>query len=165
MKKTLYCALAVLMACTASVFTACDDDDADPLVISTELPETKLVGEYEGTWTLTSNETGEVTGTGEGSITVELLNSEEGGLQDYAAVVTLHCATQDAIDGKSGICNVTVANGVITCSNSTSKEIGTSGHFGQYDQQADVMTFNFANSVKVGRKYVATLITFEGKKK
>lgn len=153
------------MACGTTIFTSCDDDDAEPLVISTTQPENDIVGEYVGTWTLTNNETGEVTGSSAGTIKVELSKDETGNPQAYTAVVTLSCADQTAIDGKSGICNVTVANGVYTCSNSTSKEIGTSGHFGQFDKSQNQMNFNFANSVKVGRKYVATIITFAGSKK
>lgn len=164
MKKIVYCTLAVLMACSTSLFTACDDDEAEALVISTSLPETNLVGEYGGTWTFTNTETNEVIKTIEGSLSVTLNQDSIGNNVSRTAMATVHCAGE-TFDGKSGVCNVTAANGVITLSNSTSKEIGTSGHYGEYTESAKGMYFRFAQAVKQGRKYVATRIEFSGNKK
>lgn len=163
MKKIVYCTLAVLMACSTTLFTACDDDEADALVISTSLPETNAVGEYTGTWTFTNTETGEVSKTIDGSLSIALNQDSVGNNVARTAMATVHCPGE-SFDGKSGVCNVTATNGVVILSNSTSKNIGTNGHYGEYTENAKGMYFRFAQSVKQGRKYVATRIEFSGNK-
>jgi len=163
MKKIFYSLMAVAIIGGGAFFTSCDDDD-DPVIKATH-PENELVGEYEGTWFYVNTETGDTTSTKAGSMSIALhLDSTQTALT-RTAEVTLHCEGETAIDGKTGVVNVTIANNIITYSNSTATTIGTSGHIGSYNTDTKEIKFRFANSVKVGRKYVATRITFDGTRK
>lgn len=153
MKKILYTALLLLSA--GCLFTSCGDDDGDVAISKT--PAKDVAGIYNGTWTVTTE--GQDPNVCEG--TLELTE-----LSTYAMTLTTSIPSISGEEQNSTSVNITgTTNGYFFSSTVVDASINPFGGktiSGRID--GDKVTFVYTKEVKVGRKNVGYVYSFEGTK-
>jgi hypothetical protein len=157
MKKILFAALA--FACVGFGFTACDDDDDDPVYIYSE-PIEQVAGTYKGTWTSILDKD---TIVADGTIEIAAYEDSTRETKYLANVNVPECSAVN-LDAMSSVANLVQAGQYGFTLSNVSAENGFATSFRGRVTEEGHFTLNFNKTVKVGRKSYTYAFTFEGDK-